>query len=174
MPGYELSFLEIEKRVPFAVDVFDLKPEEAGQVKGEEQRKISQDAAFCRIEMQESIFDEVKQFGIGLRLLDTFLQQFDHEQGDGVLQYIEEDILIEDSPFEFTDTLEILQFVVIDDKIEDGRGLEEIGLARALAGTGPDAVDKIRLYAEQLGVDGDYETRFAVFHPPEDDSFGLV
>jgi hypothetical protein len=51
-------------------------------------------------------------------------------------------MLVEDAPFEFTDALEILQLVMIDDEIEDGRGLEKIGLARALAGTAPDAVDR--------------------------------
>ena len=83
-------------------------------------------------------------------------------------------MLVEDAPFEFTDALEILQVVMIDDEIEDGRGLEKIGLARALAGAGPDAVDKIGLDAEQLGINGDDKARFAVFHPFEDDSFGLV
>ena len=83
-------------------------------------------------------------------------------------------MLVEDAPFELTDALKILQVVVVDDEIEDSGGLKEIGLARTLAGACPDPIDEIGLDTEQFGIDGDDETRFAVFDPPEDDSFGLM
>jgi hypothetical protein len=84
--------------------------------------------------VQESVLDEIEKVRIGLWLFQTFLQQLDHEQSHGIFLHIEEKMPVENSPTEFTDPLQILQLIVVDDQVEDGRGLKEIGLSRPLAG----------------------------------------
>jgi hypothetical protein len=174
MLRYELSFQQVEEGRSFAVGIFDLKAEEAGQVQDKEEGEVGQDAAFGCVQMEEGVFDKIEQLGVGLGLLDAFLQQLHHKERDGVLYHVEKQVLVEDSPFEFPNTLQILQLVVIDHEIEDGRGLEEIGLTGSFAGARPDPADQIGLDTEQFRIDSDDKARFAVFHPPEDDSFGLM
>jgi len=174
MLGYELAFFKVEVGVAFVIDVFDPETKKAGEVQREEKREVSEDAAFGGIEVKKGIFDEIKQFGVWFGLPNTFLQELHHEEGDRILQYVEEDMLIEYAPFEFADALKILEVVMVDDQIEDGGGLEEIGLAGPLSAGCPDAIDKVGLDTEELGIDCDDKARFAVFHPFEDDSFGLV
>jgi hypothetical protein len=174
MFGYELSFLQIEVGGALVVEVVDTEAEETGKVKDKEQGEVSQYTAIAGIQMDEGIFDEIEKFCIGLGLTDTFLEQFHHEEGDGIFEDIEKDVLVDDAPFELTDTLQVLEIVVIDHEVEDGSGLEEIGLAGTFAGRGPDAVDEIRLKAEQLGVDGDDKGGLAVFDGAQDDTFCFV
>lgn len=174
MFGHELAFFQVEEGIAFVIDIFDLKTEKARKVQGEEEREVGENAAFGGVEVKKGVLDEIKQVGIGFGLLDAFLQELHHKEGDRILQHVEEDILKEHPPFEFADALKILQVIVVDDEIEDGGGLEEIGLAGSLSAGCPDAIDEVGLDTEELGIDRDDKARFAVFHPLEDDSFGLV
>src|ERR1700748_151239 len=103
--GGELALPQIEKRQVRAVVVLDAGSEEPGQVQGEEEREIGQDTSFAGIEVQKGVLDKIEKIGIGLRLFETFLQQLHHEQRYGILQHVEEDVLVDDAPFEFADTL---------------------------------------------------------------------
>src|SRR5262249_41639211 len=155
MLGHELAFFQIEEGVAFIINVFDLKTKKAGEVQREEEREVGEDAAFGGVEVKKGVLDEIKQFGVGFWLFDTFLQELHHEEGDGILQDVEEDMLVEYAPFELADALQILEVVVVDDQIEDGGGLEEIGLAGSLTAGCPDTIDEVGLDTEELGIDRD-------------------
>lgn len=131
MFGDELSFQEVKIRSLFGINVLNSKSEESGEVQHEEEREVCLYASFAGVEVKEGVLDEIKQIGIGFGLFEAFLQELDHEEGYGVLEHIEEDMLIEGCPFHFFDPLEVFQLVVIDDKVEDGGGLEEVGFAGA-------------------------------------------
>ncbi len=83
-------------------------------------------------------------------------------------------MLVDHGPFELADALEVLKLIVIDDEVEDGGGLKEVGFAGSFSGTCANAIDEIALDAEEFGVDRDNEARFAVFDSFEDYSFRFV
>ena len=124
--------------------------------------------------MLEAIFYKVKEVRIGLGLTEAFLQKLHHKYGYGVLEDIEENVLIDHGPFELSDALEVLKLVVIHDEVEDGGGLEEVGFAGPLTGACANTIDEIALDAEEFGIYGDNETCFAIFDSFEDYSFRFV
>ena len=172
--GDELAFLQIENGGLFGIDVLDPESEEAGQVQHKKKREVCLDAAFAGIEVKKGVFDKIKKVRVGFGLFYTFLQKLDHKQGYGIFQDIEEDVLVESGPSHFLYALEVFEVVVIDDEVEDGRRLKEVGFAGAFAGGGTDAIDEIGLDAEELGVKRGDEAGFAVFDCFENDSFGFV
>ena len=150
--GYEPAFLQVEEGGLFGIDVLDPESEEAGEVQHKEEREVCLDAAFAGIEVKEGVFDKIEKVGVWFGLFYTFLQKLDHKQGNGIFQNIEEDVLIEGGPFHFLYALEVFEIVVIDDEIENGGGLKEIGFTGAFTGGGADAADEIGLDAEEFGV----------------------
>jgi len=161
--GDEPAFLQVENGGLFGIDVLDPESEEAGQVQHKEEREVCLDAAFAGIEVKEGVFDKIEKVRIGFGLFYTFLQKLDHKQGHGVFKDIEEDVLVEGGPFHFLYALEVFELVVIDDEVEDGGMLKEVGFARAFTGGGAHAADDIGLDAEEFGIKRGDEAGFAVF-----------
>lgn len=108
MLRYESSFAQIENRKSLRVGILDAESKKAGQVKNKEKGIIRQHPSLAHIQVDKRVFDKIKKIGIGLRLFDTLLQQLHHKEGNGVLQYIKENMLIQGTPLEFPDPLQVL------------------------------------------------------------------
>ena len=174
MFGDEPAFLQVENGGLFGIDVLDPESEEAGQVQHKEEREVCLDAAFAGIEVKEGVFDKIEKVRVWFGLFYTFLQKLDHKQGYGIFQDIEEDVLVEGGPFHFLYALEVFEVVVIDDEVENGGRLKEVGFAGAFTGGGTNAADEIGLDAKEFGIKRGDEAGFAVFDCFENDSFGFV
>ena len=75
------------------------------------------------------------------------------------------------APPEFSDTLQIPQFIVVNNKIKNSRRLEKICLACPFFCRSPDTIDKIGLNAKQISKDGDDQTGLTIFYCSENNTF---
>src|SRR4030095_17089260 len=77
-------------------------------------------------------------------------------------------------PFEFPDTLQLLQFIMIHHHIQYCRRLKQVSFTTSFFCGNPYAIYQIRLYSEFLSKNGDNDTCLAIFDCTKYNAFCIV
>ena len=129
MLRHKFSFLQIEKACFRFIIIGKAKAEERSQVQGEVQWEIGYYRLFRIIEVHKGIFDKMIEIGIGLGLLDRFLQQLYHKQCYGIAEYIRENTLIQITPFVFFEPLQVFLIMMVYHQVQYSGGLKHARFA---------------------------------------------